>query len=447
MQHPRSILAPVIAVMFFASFAWPSCLSGQIGEWVHIDSTCECIFRGIACADSIHCAVIGDSSGYKSLLRRSTDGGRSWKGILYDSLIFPDKPTKRFYRTLAHPKVGVFFVVCDSGIVLRTLNDGASWDTTRLPVGGSQAFGLSFRGDLGYLSAAPRSLFKTEDGGASWNSVDITLPDSLGGFAIFPVQLIDSETVVIRLKSKDETALGRSMDGGKTWEFIVTPQLRNCLAIAFPDRMHGWAVGGERTGVGDLEKDIIAATTDGGHSWEYQVYQAIPQAFGLRNVAFVDNRNGIAVGGNGKILRTSDGGRAWIQQQTGFDTADITNLLYLAYPSVGHAYTVSTNFVILAYRAQSSGVPRAAPELPALVAPNPTRHATVTIAIPDPDDVAARVEVIDLLGRVVATLEGGTLDESGRRRYRWDTGAMPSGLYFARWGGRAGARCVPIHVE
>ncbi len=66
-----------------------------------------------------------------------------------------------------------------------------------------------------------------------------------------------------------------------------------------PTHERGWAVGGE---------GVIIATTDGGRTWR-------PQGSGvgddLYDVKFFDEAEGWAVGRGGALLHTTDGGRTW----------------------------------------------------------------------------------------------------------------------------------------
>lgn len=80
------------------------------------------------------------------------------------------------------------------------------------------------------------------------------------------------------------------------------PDLKG-LSFASPEL--GWAVGGD---------GMILATLDGGHSWYAEVSGT---EGGLNAVQFVDLQHGWAVGQNGTILATSDGGRIWNPQASG----------------------------------------------------------------------------------------------------------------------------------
>jgi len=84
-------------------------------------------------------------------------------------------------------------------------------------------------------------------------------------------------------------------------------------AESAPGATHGWAVG---------ENGTILATTDGGHTW-------IAQRSGtdslLNSVYFTDARHGYAAGDQ-VVMATSDGGATWRVPLSGFDT-------YVTHPS------------------------------------------------------------------------------------------------------------------
>ncbi len=76
--------------------------------------------------------------------------------------------------------------------------------------------------------------------------------------------------------------------------------------VSFSDSLHGWAVGND---------GIILHTTNGGNNWSPQVSTNLNS---LRSVSFCDTMNGWTVGDKGTILATSNGGKSWkfIDQDT-----------------------------------------------------------------------------------------------------------------------------------
>lgn len=85
-------------------------------------------------------------------------------------------------------------------------------------------------------------------------------------------------------------------DGGKT----------KLNAFFFSDQNNGWAVG---------EEGKIYGTKNGGKFWQLQ---NAPTTANLKDVFFASRRDGMAVGDRGTILRTSTGGETWEREATLF---------------------------------------------------------------------------------------------------------------------------------
>lgn len=83
------------------------------------------------------------------------------------------------------------------------------------------------------------------------------------------------------------------------------PQGNPLYAISFNDAMTGTAVGKDGT---------ILRTTDGGSTWSQQNSGTTRI---LEAVSFSDVNTGTVVGSSGTILRTTDGGSTWNQQNSG----------------------------------------------------------------------------------------------------------------------------------
>ena len=105
--------------------------------------------------------------------------------------------------------------------------------------------------------------------------------------------------------------------------------------VCFTDASHGWAVGNDGT---------ILATTDGGAHW---VAQTSGTTQYLMSVSFTDSSNGWAVGGGGDvspILGTTDGGAHWVAQ-TSETTAQLNSVCFT---DASHGWAVGDEGTILA---------------------------------------------------------------------------------------------------
>ncbi len=83
------------------------------------------------------------------------------------------------------------------------------------------------------------------------------------------------------------------------------PTLRDLNDVYFADSQNGWAVGYEGT---------ILKTTNGGTTW-IQVNSGIQEA--IFSTHFTDLQNGWSVGSHGSILSTNNGGHTWQNQNSG----------------------------------------------------------------------------------------------------------------------------------
>ena len=118
-----------------------------------------------------------------------------------------------------------------------------------------------------------------------------------------------------------------SRDNGSTWTQSLTPTRALLTGVAFPDNEHGWAVGHD---------GVILATGDGGLTWHHQDNgQSLDTV--LLDVLFLDATHGFAVGAYGRFLSTTDGGLHWTAGKPSPDevhfnriTAGPDGYLYLA---------------------------------------------------------------------------------------------------------------------
>lgn len=257
--------------------------------------------------------------GTEGALLHTDDGGRVWSrqniGTLYDiaALYFKDVNTGW---------------VLSGGIVYRTTDRGATWEESRLPIKAPQRqspeIASSFRdapaehgwdagvffltGKLGWVVLGLEQIYRTEDGGKTWQVTDLGIPS----YAVGRIKFVDE---------KKGCAVGTSIlcteDGGKTWKerLGIKPGGRDVVdgflvalwELDFADPSTGWAVGA----AGQIFK-----TSDGGKNWR-AVSRGADQAF---DFYFLDDKTGWAVRNDrprkkGYIVKTEDGGASWKVQK------------------------------------------------------------------------------------------------------------------------------------
>lgn len=260
-----------------------------------------------------------------------------------------------------YPKGCYGYAVGDSGVILATRDGGRNW---RRQISGttdslaSVAFTDHLRGHVGGGSG---TILSTTDGGATW--VSQPAPDLCDIFRCYGVRGIafsdgpgcpstySSGCYGFAVSAGPKKILATS-DGGTTWTPQNVSGATVLHAVSCADHLHCHAVG-EASSVAGGAAAIILGTSDGGNTW-------IPESTGvadgsLRGVSFPDIQHGRAVGvaevyaptpltvANSRVKRsflaTETGGAGWAAQTdtTGPTVVTRLNAVSFSDPEHGHA--------------------------------------------------------------------------------------------------------------
>ncbi len=257
------------------------------------------------------------------------------------------------------------WVVGKGPAILKTTDGGSTW-INQFPSAGEDMLSVYFLDGLnGWVGGYNGGIYKTTDGGNNWSQKfsgylhpvsQIKFTDSMIGNAVIGkwdgyrygaiVQTTNGgenwiskvfidDYALIDLDFHDREngwavgtngVLFRTTNGGDSWmgpQFISDHWLHD---VHFPDKFTGYAVGGTSY------NDIILKTTNSGISWT-----VMRQSFSNRLLAgtfFVNTETGWAVGLDGTILMTINGGVSWIRQETNISSA-IDDIFMI--DSVGYA--------------------------------------------------------------------------------------------------------------
>ena len=197
--------------------------------------------------------------------------------------------------------------------------------------------------------------------------------------------------------------------------------------VFFSDKDHGWIAGGYQNYNG-FQK-ILLKTTDGGLNWDEVAN--IPYLF--RDIVFLNNNTGWAIGytqnGDGGILRTVDGGMSWI-----VDTGNLSSKLNALFIKDGYGWAVGENGLVL--RNTDAGtvwVENENKTIPVAFRldqnyPNPFNPSTkIKYLIPQSSNVV--IKVYDILGNEIETLVNEE-KQIGTYEITWYAENLPSGVYF-----------------
>jgi photosystem II stability/assembly factor-like uncharacterized protein len=272
-------------------------------------------------------------AGASGVLLTSDDNGKTWTRAQL-AQIYPFSWLDLFSVRFAPDHVNGW-ISGEQGLVLKTTDGGKTWQKQQsgvidnlyrvAPVDAQNAVAAGVNGAILY----------THDGGKSWQQAR-----QKNGFAFFDLTAPDASNAWV--VGEFETIL-HSADGGKTWTVQRGGKRGNFrqpayFTVRFRDSMHGWLTGQGAT---------ILVTSDGGKTWQPVTSPTESSMFGtfftdagfwvagddgvllnasldgsgkpasvqptfsvLNDVAFA-GQTGIAVGFNGTILRSDDGGSHW----------------------------------------------------------------------------------------------------------------------------------------
>jgi len=180
----------------------------------------------------------------------------------------------------------------------------------------------------------------TDDGGENWVSQveEDGLPMCLNG-----VSAVNQNTawVVGRTHEGYGTIL-RTRNRGKTWvrqgSVGEIPDV-DMVAVSAVSPSTAWVVGGY---------GVVLKTKNGGATWEQQAVDITPKIF-FQDVFALDKNNVWATGGENKahILHTSNGGKTWSKQGEGDIPPDVYSLLGVHAVNKDVIWAVGVNGIVL----------------------------------------------------------------------------------------------------
>ncbi|MFE1408098.1 WD40/YVTN/BNR-like repeat-containing protein [Streptomyces sp. NPDC058770] len=309
--------------------------TGERPVWTLTATGTDARFRGLA-AVSRRTAWVAGSRG---TVLRTTDGGRHWHDVSPPGAAGEGLEFRDIEAFDARRAVALSIGEGEASRVLRTDDGGATW-TESFRNTDARAFYdclTFFDRRHGLAMSDPVDgkyrVLSTEDGGRNWRVLPTDgMPRAQEGEAAFAASgqcLVASgpKDVWLATGGAATARVLHSADRGRTWAAVgatipAGDPARGVFGLAFRDRHHGIAVGGDYR-AGQPSPDAAAVTGDGGGSWRRSV---LPPAEYRSGVAWLPHSgsHALAVGPTGTDL-TPDGGRTWRTVDTGsYDTVDCT---------------------------------------------------------------------------------------------------------------------------
>jgi len=319
----------------------------------------------------------------------------------------------------------------NGAVVYKTTNGGINWNKLTIPAYDAGIYIQFVDVNNGWIMLFNTNftgvgVHRTTNGGTNWNA--ITAPAS--GLPFF----IDNNSGWLMPLSSGESSttsdsIRKTTNGGLTW---MAPWGTNAQvkfnAIHFSDINNGWAVG---------KNGLILKTTNGGSSWNYITYTGITSAYSSNTVFFLNANTGWigtidSVTQTGYVLYTNNGGSSWTWQTPAIGGYSISSIHF--FDALNGGLTTRNAQI---FHTTNGGVKviNISTEVPSSFSlsqnyPNPFNPATV---ISFQLSVAGQVvlKVYDVMGREVQTLVNESL-KPGTYEASFDGSQLTSGVYFYR---------------
>jgi photosystem II stability/assembly factor-like uncharacterized protein len=287
--------------------------------------------RGISAADTLAVWAAGRGGVYS----RSADGGKTWtSGIVpgAEELFLIDVHAVSADSAYL---LGTYF---DGGLgaIYKTIDGGVRW-TEQFRAEGEGVFfdGMAFwdpRNGVAFSDPVDGAflIVVTDDGGATWRRVpQQNVPPPLPGEAGFAasgtaITVYGEGDVWFGTGGATLARVFHSDDRGRTWTVSSTSlpagPSAGIFGLAFRDREHGVAVGGDHRTPRDPSPNV-ARTSDGGRTWRVVAASAPAGVrYGATYASGADGSILVAVGPSGSGYSLDDGDSWTALDKTGYNT-------------------------------------------------------------------------------------------------------------------------------
>ena len=184
------------------------------------------------------------------------------------------------------------FYVANGGELRSTNNAGTTWSSTNLSPSSNNLNSISFpSSNIGYVGGNNGTILKTINGGSTWSLISNSFTYDISSIAFFD----DTTGVMCTFGGR----VLRTINGGSSWTNDQRLTSDSLFSITYStDRNRIYLAGNSGS---------LYVSTNGGVNWSYQ-----PSIItNYRAVSFTKLNTGFLVGGNGKSLKTTNGGQVF----------------------------------------------------------------------------------------------------------------------------------------
>jgi photosystem II stability/assembly factor-like uncharacterized protein len=178
--------------------------------------------------------------------------------------------------------------------------------------------------DHGWAAGEAGSLYRTTDGGQTWERLDLAAPPGTHVNDVFFSNASNGWAVLVAASSDvldyqaNKAWLRYTNDGGRSWATQFNADAAALSRVRFVNEQEGWAVGTRYLMRDTMQSDLLVLhTADGGAHWEdvsASLNAAVARAGisdGVVDVYAAQPASALLLTSIGRVVKTVDGGRSW----------------------------------------------------------------------------------------------------------------------------------------
>jgi photosystem II stability/assembly factor-like uncharacterized protein len=373
------------------------------------------------CVEFVNTDVAGIMVGDNGMIYRTVDKGVTWYNTGFNFANGLNKSTTK--------DNDIMVAVGDEGTIVRSEDAGATWNVINTDVT-SNLYGVSItESGSGFIVGAEGTILKTNDHGLTWQVVrgpSRLFDPSLNSVSMFSKSKVSDLNIYndFGVIVGDNSVILYTNDGGKKWRKAEIPfsEEINFKYVIMTDAQTAYATS---------EEGKILRSTNGGKNWAILYSTITPTA--LYRINIVNGRI-IAVGAGG--LEVVSNGDVWIETNTG--TYNNLYCLHFISDNIGFAGGENQTF-IRTYDGGATWSPVKLKTTPigkyegfniSINYPDEFNYKTI-ISYEIPFDAKIRIEIYDAEGKEVAVLVNSS-KTAGKYVVEFDISEYASGIYYCK---------------
>jgi uncharacterized repeat protein (TIGR01451 family) len=182
--------------------------------------------------------------------------------------------------------------------IFKTSNGGQSWDSipSSFQLTSVKALSAKTLTELYAVHSWPIKIVRSTNGGLTWSEISIGTTETIADIKFINPQFGHA--------CNSLGAIGITTNGGQTWNWQPSPTRYTPNSLEFYSQESGFGI----------TRDTIFRTTNGGQTWSKK---SMVFNISIHSIDMISDKNGLIVGDIGLVGKTTDGGESWVKQTKG----------------------------------------------------------------------------------------------------------------------------------